>query len=204
MCDFVREHLFNWTYQPRFYKQYRDDSFGICLHGESTLLQYLEHINTLHPSIKFTLTYGKQIHFLDLILTLTNWGSIQTETFYKPTDTFQFLDAHSCHPPSIIKNIPKSHFRRHMRNCSTFSTFLKHAYILKFNLRKRSYTKKLINNKLRSLPLFTRSKILKYNTKSKLKRTPLIITYNSNPPDLEKIIRENMPVELKSNRPLLG
>ena len=91
-----------------------------------------------------------------------------------------------------------------MRNCSTFSTFLKHAYILKFNLRKRSYTKKLINNKLRSLPLFTRSKILKYNTKSELKRTPLIITYNSNPPDLEKIIRENMPVELKSNRPLLG
>ena len=47
MCDFEREHLFNWTYQPRFFNQYRDDSFGIWLHGESTLLQYLEHINTL-------------------------------------------------------------------------------------------------------------------------------------------------------------
>ena len=110
MCQFVRENLFNWKYKPRLYKQYRDDSFGVWLHGEATLLEYLSYLNTLHPSIKFTLSYGKKIQFLDLNIELTNWGSIETETFYKPTDTFQFLEAYSCHPPAIMKNIPKSQF----------------------------------------------------------------------------------------------
>ena len=41
MCQFERENLFNWKYKPRLYKQYRDDSFGVWLHGEATLLEEL-------------------------------------------------------------------------------------------------------------------------------------------------------------------
>ena len=204
MCNFVKENFFNWTYQPRLYKQYRDDSFGLWLHGENTLLQYLNYINTLHPTIKFTLAYGKEIQFLDLKLSLTHWGSIETETFYKPTDTFQYLDAESCHPPAIIKNIPKSQFLRHTRNCSSLNSFLKHAAILRFNLRKRSYPKTLIKNKLMAISKQKRTLILKTNNKQELKRTPLILTYNSNLPNIQNLINSNLPKQLQNNPPLLA
>jgi|688.fasta_scaffold45346_3 hypothetical protein len=204
MCQYAHKNFFKWTYQPRLYKQYRDDSFGLWLHGETTLLQYLDYLNTLHPSIKFTLSFGKQVQFLDLTINLTEWGSIHTETFYKPTDTFQYLNANSCHPPSIIQNIPKSQFLRHIRNCSTISNFLKHASILSFNLRKRMYPIKLINNKLHSLTNKTRAKIIKTKNQQELKRTPLIITYNSNLPNLTEIIKNQLPPELKKNPPILS
>ena len=204
MCNFVNENLFNWTYQPRLYKQYRDDSFGLWLHGESTLLQFLDYVNSIHTSIKFTLTYGKEIQFLDLKISLTNWGSIETETFYKSTDTFQYLHANSCHPPAIIKNIPKSQFLRHVRNCSTASNFLKHAAILKFNLLKRLYTKNLINKTIRIITTKSRTEILKNKQKEEQKRTPLIITYNSNLPNIKEIINNNLPTELLNSPPLLA
>ena len=60
ICNFVKKHFFNWTYQPRYYKQYRDDSFGIWLH-KSTLSNYINHLNSIHPNLKFTLTFGKSI-----------------------------------------------------------------------------------------------------------------------------------------------
>ena len=204
MCNFVLEHFFKWTYQPRLYKQYRDDSFGLWLHGEATLLQYLEHLNSLHPTIKFTLTYGKEIQFLDLTLNLTNTGTIKTETYYKSTDTFQYLEAFSCHPPAITKNIPKSQLLRHVRNCSTTSSFLKHAAILRYNLLKRSYPNALINRAMHNLSKENRGQILKIRGKKESKRTPLIVTYNSNLPNLNKLIRNNLPTTLQQTPPLLA
>ena len=101
ICNFVKKHFFNWTYQPRYYKQYRDDSFGIWLH-KSTLSNYINHLNSIHPNLKFTLTFGKSIQYLDLNISLTTWGTLATETYYKPTDTFQYLDAESNHPPTVL------------------------------------------------------------------------------------------------------
>ena len=204
ICDFVKKHFFNWTYKPRLYKQYRDDSFGLWLHGENTLLQYLDHLNSLHPTIKFTLAFGKSIQFLDLSISLTSWGTISTETYYKPTDTFQYLEANSNHPPSVIKNIPKSQILRHIRNCSNPSSLLAHSSILAHNLIKRNYKKNLIKSKYISILNSKRSTVLQQQEKSRLKRTPLIITYNSNLPNLSKITTNNLPSQLLKTPPLLA
>ena len=135
----------NGTFLPRFYRQYRDDSFGIWLHGEETLKEYLIYLNTLHETIQFTLSFGKQIQYLDLNINLTSWGTCNTETYYKPTDNFQYLDANSNHPQSTINNIPKSQLLRHIRNCSTPSALLAHTSNLAHNLKKRTYPIKTIN-----------------------------------------------------------
>ena len=204
ICKFVEKHFFNWTFLPRFYRQYRDDSFGIWLHGEETLKEYLIYLNTLHETIQFTLSFGKQIQYLDLNINITSWGTCNTETYYKPTDNFQYLDANSNHPQSTINNIPKSQLLRHIRNCSTSSALLAHTSILAHNLKKRTYPIKTINEKFKSMLHITRSNRLKIHKKSLNNRTPLIITFNSNTQNLQRLVRENMPTPLAENPPLLA
>ena len=54
-------------------------------------------INSLHPTIKFTMDYSTtEINFLGVAL--TNVGNkLETDLFCKPNDTQQYLDAKLCH-----------------------------------------------------------------------------------------------------------
>ena len=49
-----------------------------------------------------------------------------------------------------------------------------------------------------------RTLILKTNNKQELKRTPLILTYNSNLPNIQNLINSNLPKQLQNNPPLLA
>lgn len=204
ICNLVQENFFNWTYKPNLYRQYRDDSFGIWLHGAETLNDYLKYLNTIHTTMKFTLTTGPTIQYLDLNITLNNWGFFDTETYYKETDSFQYLINGSNHPKHITDNIPKSQIIRHIRNCSNPSSLRKHTHILTHNLLKRNYNLRNITNKLKSTLHNKRSNILKYSIKEPFTRTPLIITYNNNLPNLAKTLFEKNHPLLNDNPPILG
>ena len=48
------------------WKRFIDDIIIIWPHSEVELLQFLNHINTMHPTIQFEMEYSKnQVHFLD-------------------------------------------------------------------------------------------------------------------------------------------
>jgi hypothetical protein len=205
ICNFVSKYFFNWRLKPKFYKQYRDDSFGIWTYGEESLIDYLDYLNQIHPNIKFTIHYGRTIEYLDLKITLTPFGTISTETYYKPTDTFQYLHYSSNHPKHTLDNIPKSQTIRHLRNCSNRASFYYHSTILFFNLLKRNFPHKTIRLKIQSIFNIKRCQYLKYKTKNQYKRTPLIITYNKNLPNLSGLIHQTFPKDLNNiNTPLVG
>ena len=68
---------------------------GTC---EVSLKEFINEINSFHPTIKFTADWSKEkVSFLDVDVTLNN-GVLSTELFVKPTETHQFLDPTSCHP----------------------------------------------------------------------------------------------------------
>ena len=57
-------------------------------HGLENLHRFLEHINSLHPSIKFTLEMQKEyktIPFLDVLLVIQEDGSLGHKVYRKPT-----------------------------------------------------------------------------------------------------------------------
>jgi hypothetical protein len=189
ICNFVEKNLFKHLYKPAFYKQYRDDSFGIWLHGKEKLDHFLNHINTLHPKIKFTMSAGKTIEYLDLRISLTEWGTIATETYYKPTDTFQMLPYNSNHPNHVKNNIPKSQLIRHIRNCTYPQNLRLHSTHLFANLLKRKYPAHLLLNKLTKHNL-KRLQILKYKQKTKLNKIPLILKYQKNLPNLSNTLKQ--------------
>ena len=57
------------------------------MHGQEKLQEFMDIINYLYPTIKFTLVFSKkELNVLDLTLHLKD-GYIETDIFSKPTDS---------------------------------------------------------------------------------------------------------------------
>ena len=88
--------------------RYIDDIFFIWEHGEESLRDFIDQVNLLHPTIKFTAEYSKEeVNFLDLNIKLID-GKLKADLFVKPADTHQFLDPTSSHSYHCKKGIPYS------------------------------------------------------------------------------------------------
>ena len=87
-----------------------------------------EHIYThiyiyICPAIQFTHAHSlRSIKFLDVLVALTNDGTISIDLFTKPTDTHQYLHMNSCHPNNVKKAIAFSQATRILRICSDPAT----------------------------------------------------------------------------------
>ena len=92
-------------YVIQFWERYFDDCIIFWSRSEEDLCRFKDLINSLHPSIKFTMeTSDTQLPFLG--------NQITTDIYYKSTDTHQYLNFHSCHPSHTKRNIPYCMARR--------------------------------------------------------------------------------------------
>ena len=98
MAD-LEEKIFNKVKKkPNVWWRYIDDIFFTWEHGEESLKEFLNEINSFHSTIKFTAYWSKEkVNFLDVEVTLNN-GVLSADLFVKPTDIHLFLDPTSCHP----------------------------------------------------------------------------------------------------------
>ena len=209
ICEWIERHMLNNANlkKPLYYKQYRDDGFGVWTHSLDDLLMLFNHLNSIHPTIQFTLKHGLELEHLDLRIKLTKFGNIATETYYKPTDSFQYLHYSSMHPPHTVDNIPTSQTIRHLRNCSTLSSFKKHRLILFSNMAKRCYPKKLLRRKIFSLAHTDRYKYLVYKRKQKCASTPFVISFNrcNNNRQIQQCLHASFPSHsTQLNTPIMG
>ena len=112
--------------QPTLYLRYIDDVFGVWPHGAEELSTYLDFINTVHPSIKFTAersdTNGGCLPFLDTLITVHQNGSYQTELYYKPMAAPIIMPYSSAHPAQMKKSVLKAQLKRAVRLSSDTST----------------------------------------------------------------------------------
>ena len=74
--------------------------------------ELLRQMNSLDVKIKFTIESGKKIPFLDVEFTLRNDNSLETDIFYKETDSHNYVPFYSFHPRRTLTNIPYSLARR--------------------------------------------------------------------------------------------
>ena len=112
--------------QPSLYLRYIDDVFGVWPHGAEELSTYLDFINTVHPSIKFTAERsdmnGGCLPFLDTLITVHQNGSYQTELYYKPMAAPIIMPYSSAHPAQMKKSVLKAQLKRAVRLSSDTST----------------------------------------------------------------------------------
>lgn len=131
------------------WKRFLDDCFIILKCSENQLQILHEILNSLNPSLTFTMDKSAcTINFLDVNVNLNQEGNVMTDIFYKSTDTHQYLDFGSCHPYHTKRNIPYCLARR---ICTIVSeSHVKNVRLveLKRFLLHQNYPEKLIDDSL--------------------------------------------------------
>ena len=130
MTKFEQNHVYTYHLQPTLWKRFIDDIFMIWPHGKNSLLEFIKHLNTVHPTIKFTSTISQtEIAFLDLIIYIrgnklyTRLHTKNTETYvselplrtpYEPKKVYTILLNFSDSREYTLSHIT---FYRHKSNC---------------------------------------------------------------------------------------
>ena len=88
MAELEEEILGKAEFKPSLWWRYIDDIIFLWEHGEEKLKTFIDNINKMHPTIRFTADWSKtSITFLDVTVSITE-GVIETDLYVKPTDSY--------------------------------------------------------------------------------------------------------------------
>ena len=84
---YYESKLFNKISKPTVYCRYVDDTFSL-FHKETEFQKFLNYLNSLHPSLKFTneIETNNSLPFLDVLVTKSD-NKFITSVYRKPTFT---------------------------------------------------------------------------------------------------------------------
>ena len=213
MDKFETRALENYPLKPILWKRFIDDIFMVWTHGEEQLNKFVQYLNNIHPTIKFTHECSKEeINFLDTTVKILPDRSLYTTLYNKPTDTHLYLHYHSAHPHSVTANGPFGQFLRVRRICTLNSDYqINGQKLIKYYL-DRGYPLKPLENHYKKAARFSQDDLLQ--TKNKKLKTPqvLVTTYNPRNPNISQIIRNNWNIientedlqQIFPNKPLIG
>ena len=109
MEDVEQRALATSPVKPFLWKRYVDDVISVVSGNEVESL--LLHLNSVEPSIQFTLEREKDRHlpFIDLNVYRGEQGNSETSVYHKSTHTDNYLafDSHHpiCHKKSVVKTL---------------------------------------------------------------------------------------------------
>ena len=143
----------------------------MLVHGEDSFKKFVEYLNSLHPTIKFTSESStKSVDFLDTTVKLDENRNIITTLYNKPTDTHLFLRYTSAHPSRVTSKGPYGQYLRLRRICALDQDFEENADKLAEYYLKRGYPKKQLKNHHDRVKKFTQKELLDAKT-TKIKIT---------------------------------
>jgi hypothetical protein len=174
--------------KPTIWKRFIDDVFCIWSHGEDSLLEFLNELNTYHQTIKFTWEYSHiQIPFLDTVTYKLN-GMLATKIYHKPTDNKQYLHFYSAHPRRQKESVPNGLFLRAKRICTEDHHFEAESGVIMMKLKNRCYPEDLLNTVYNKVKLLKREDLLEPTVKIDNEDIRYITNFNPNNPNPSNII----------------
>ena len=92
MTRFEEKYVYTYPLQPKLWKRFIDDIFLIWPHGMDSILEFINHLNTVHSTIKFTSDISPtEISFQDLIANIRG-SKLYTRLYTKITDRYIYLN----------------------------------------------------------------------------------------------------------------
>ena len=192
------------------YKRFLDDIFKIWKGPVQGLYSFLEEINKLHPSIKFTMEHTSpfrcdivdphdcwchqtsSIPFLDTSVSINKEGHIVCDLYRKPTDRCQYLLPSSCHPNHVCESIPFSLAFRIVRICSEADSRDKRFLELRDFLLSRGYRSRIIDAAIQKASLIPREEAIRKKTPEKKQEGPVfVMTYHPALPSISQMLAKH-------------
>ena len=136
----------------KLWRRYVDDIFCVINGGQQEVEQYIEHLNSIHPKMRFTyeLEKDRSLAFLDLKIMAKVDGTLAHTVYRKPTHTDRYLHASSHHHPRHLLSVISSLTNRAHNLCDPehLQTELSHIQEV---LRRNGYkaSRRLSRNRVR-------------------------------------------------------
>ena len=149
----------------RNYARYLDDIWLIWrVEWLDKLSLIADIMNGIDKRIKYTFensmdSEDNSLPYLDVRVRIQK-GTIITDLYSKPTDTFNYVPFNSAHPRHVLRNVPYSLARRLRGIVSQDDTLAARMQELKERLASKKYPRKLINDAIKKAESITRDSIL--------------------------------------------
>ena len=181
-------------YLKKYWKRFLDDCFVPWTKSEEELIKFHSVLNNLHNDIRFTLEYDQNEQpFLD-VMVRNKGGKIETDIFYKETDSKQYLLFSSCHPRHTKINIPYNLARRLKTIISEENVLINRMTELKSFLLKQNYPESLIDGGIAKAMDLDKNTLRSIKNKTDDKVIPYVSTHNPKNPEIYKVIQFNLPI----------
>ena len=181
-------------YLKKYWKRFLDDCFVPWTKSEEELIKFHSVLNNLHNDIRFTLEYDQNEQpFLD-VMVRNKGGKIETDIFYKETDSKQYLLFSSCHPRHTKINIPYNPARRLKTIISEENVLINRMTELKSFLLKQNYPESLIDGGIAKAMDLDKNTLRTIKNKTDDKVIPYVSTHNPKNPEIYKVIKFNLPI----------
>ena len=139
-----QEIIINSKLKPRIWHHFIGDVFIIWTYGKDKLEDFLNYINGVHETIKFTAEYSTtEVALLDTLVYKLN-RNLATKVYDKKTDNKMYLHYSSAHPRSQKDAVPYSLFIRYKRVCTENRYFFMEVQEITHKLAHRGYPCELI------------------------------------------------------------
>lgn len=194
----VHDHI------KKHWVRYLDDCFLIWNDRLGNIEDLISILDSLHDSISFKQSSSRhKIPFLDIDVQIDNDNNIQTDVYYKVTDTHQYLDFRSCHPRHVKINIPYNLARRICTITSQVATRNRRLSELKNILLQRNYPMQVIQNGIDKALKIDRKDLL--SSKSKVENDDINIltfvhTYNPQNTNMGKVVNDSIHMLNRSEK----
>ena len=213
MDRFETRALDGYPLKPLVWKRFIDDIFMVWTHGEESLNHFIEYLNSLHESIKFTHEFSySEINFLDTTVKFNEHRELITTLYNKPTDTHLYLEYSSAHPSTVLEKGPFGQYLRLRRICTLDKDFKTNAFKLTGYYLKRGYPASSLKKHFNRANQFKQSDLLEDNPRETIDTPVMVTQFNPRNPPIKSLIRDNWNIiqntdELKQifkDKPLIG
>ena len=194
MAGFEERFVYTYQKQPFVWLRFIDDIFFIWQHDQDELDNFVQHLNSVHNTIKFTCEHSlTSVNLLDTVVSVEENRSLKTRLYVKPTDSASYLHYQSAHPRHCIKGIPYGQFLRIRRICSDDSDFLEHCVEKGRHVVCGGYPAHFVAKAFYHASQHTRESLLSPKPGENKGEVPniLVTTYNPGFNGLNKVVARN-------------
>ena len=131
-------------------------------------------------------------------MVLKNGKKLETNTYYKSTDSKQYLIYSSCHAKHTRNNIPYSLARRLRAIVSDENVLNLRMKELHQSIIKMGYPTAVIDDAISKATRMNKDVLLQTITKFEDQKVPYVSSFNPNKPDFFTEIRKNLPILFRS------